>query len=90
VAADRWLRLTGFVGGRWTTTRPAFLVHCTEEGKVADLLREPDNWFVTATDSNLEIMTWGTGTQTTEPDRTADRAADRAGQRCPRSAWMPR
>jgi hypothetical protein len=74
VPADRWLRLTGFLNRALDHDQDRrFLVHCTEEGPVADLLRGPDNWFVTSTDSNLEILTWGTGTQG-DPD-TGDAAA---------------
>jgi GNAT superfamily N-acetyltransferase len=64
VPADRSLRLSGFIARALDHDQDRrFLVYCTEDGQVADLVRDPDKWFVTSTDSNLEIMTWGTGTQ---------------------------
>src|SRR5262249_41959764 len=62
--ADRWLPFSGFIARAPAPPQDRrFLVYCSEEGPVADLVRDPDQWFVTSTDSNLEIMTWGTGTQ---------------------------
>jgi GNAT superfamily N-acetyltransferase len=54
-SADRALKLIGFSrrfgAGEWPIHN---LLHCTAEPETCQLLQDPDNWFLTAADSDLE------------------------------------
>jgi GNAT superfamily N-acetyltransferase len=53
--ADRALRTTGFVRRRLDHDQERrIMVHCAEAPEVAAVLHDPDAWFFTSTDSNLE------------------------------------
>jgi GNAT superfamily N-acetyltransferase len=56
--ADRALRLAGFVRrAREHDRQLQLMVHCTEDGETSALVHQPNAWFLTATDSNLEHPT---------------------------------
>jgi GNAT superfamily N-acetyltransferase len=56
--ADRYLRAAGFVRRERGADDPIrFMVHCTDEPHVCALVSEPDHWFVTSADSDLEYAT---------------------------------
>jgi GNAT superfamily N-acetyltransferase len=53
--ADRYLRAAGFVRRERGTDDPVrFMVHCTDDERVCALVEDPDRWFVTSADSDLE------------------------------------
>lgn len=53
--ADRALRATGFVRAPLAADAPIHhLIHCTDEAGINALVRDPDSWFLTAADGDLE------------------------------------
>jgi hypothetical protein len=61
--ADRYLRAAGFVRRERGTDDPVrFMVRCTDDERACALVEDPDRWFVTSADSDLEYaMTPATG-----------------------------
>lgn len=60
VPADRRLRTAGFVRREQVTAKDMpirFMVHCSDEPGICALVSDPDAWFVTAADSDLEYAT---------------------------------
>jgi hypothetical protein len=58
--ADRRLRAAGFVRRQKMTDKDMpirFMVHCSDEPGICALVSDPDSWFVTAADSDLEYAT---------------------------------
>ncbi|HEV7760869.1 MAG TPA: hypothetical protein VGO78_17810 [Acidimicrobiales bacterium] len=56
--ADRGLRAAGFLRREHGNDPPVrFMVHCTDEAGICALVNEPDSWFVTSADSDLEHAT---------------------------------
>jgi hypothetical protein len=65
--ADRYLRAAGFVRRERGTDDPVrFMVRCADDDRVCALVENPDSWFVTSADSDLEYaMTPATGSAVT-------------------------
>jgi hypothetical protein len=59
-SADRRLRAAGFMRRDQVTATDMpirFMAHCTDEAGICALVTDPDSWFVTAADSDLEYTT---------------------------------
>ena len=53
--ADRWLRTAGFLRRFQSGDYPIhLLVHCTDRADICTGLHDPESWFLTAADSDLE------------------------------------